>query len=266
MRGGWIKLHRDMMRWQGYEDALMVHLYIHLLLSANYEERQWRGITVGRGQLVTSIQRLADAIHTTPKIVHNRLCRLEQEGLIGKRTGNQYTLITINKYDDYLLGETTEGKAREKQRENEGKQLKNIIRNNKELIKKNSPLTPQGGKDCSLDKNEIEPPDSIHEVSQAPFPPVAHSPLSPAFEKWLAYKKAKRQSYRSESALKACYKRLERYSGGDPKVAMEIIEQSIAMNYSGFFEPKQHKTKHENRPESITNAAESEKGTRYSTI
>ena len=76
----------------------------------------------------------------------------------------------------------------------------------------------------------------------------------------------KRQSYRSEASLRACYKRLERYSKGDPKVAMEIIDQSIAMNYSGFFEPKQTKTNHENRPECITNAAEAEEGTRYSTI
>ncbi|MBR8805992.1 hypothetical protein [Porphyromonas levii] len=264
MMGGWIKLHRNLTHWQWYDDSLMVHLFIHLLLSANFEERQWRGITIRRGQLVTSTQQLAEGIHSTYKMVFSRLCKLEKSGEISKIRNNQFSIITITKYDDYMDADPSDGTAEGQRRDSDGTQYKNII--SKEHIKKNTPLTPQGGKDDLLDTEELNPWRAIAEVPQAPKPPVARTPLSPAFEKWLAYKREKRQSYRSERALRACYNQLEHYSKGDPKVAMEIIERSIAMNYSGFFEPKAYNKHHEHRPESITNAAESEKGTRYSTI
>lgn len=63
---------------------------------------------------------------------------------------------------------------------------------------------------------------------------LTDSNIKPAFEKWLAYKKEKKQSYKP-IGLKTCLKKLEELSGGSPDVAMQIVEQSIANNWSGLF-------------------------------
>ena len=57
----------------------------------------------------------------------------------------------------------------------------------------------------------------------------------PIVEKWLDYKKSRRESYKSPESLKAMYEKLFRISGGNPSVAHEIINDSISNNYSGFF-------------------------------
>lgn len=60
------------------------------------------------------------------------------------------------------------------------------------------------------------------------------------FSYWLHYKKEKKQSYRSPSSLKLCFKRLYELSNGDVNTATMIVEQSIANNYSGLFPLKGH--------------------------
>ena len=55
------------------------------------------------------------------------------------------------------------------------------------------------------------------------------------FDMWLEYKKERRESYKDDKSLKQCYEKLVRLSCNDPVVAMEMIKDSMANNYSGFF-------------------------------
>ncbi len=59
------------------------------------------------------------------------------------------------------------------------------------------------------------------------------------FNDWLEYKKDRKESYKTQKSLKACYNNLKKLSGNSPSVAMLIVEQSIANNYAGLFELKQ---------------------------
>lgn len=58
-------------------------------------------------------------------------------------------------------------------------------------------------------------------------------------DKWLSYKKSKRQSYANDESIKAMFNNLYKMSGGDPKTAELIIEQSMGNNWDGLFELKQ---------------------------
>jgi hypothetical protein len=60
------------------------------------------------------------------------------------------------------------------------------------------------------------------------------------FELWLEYKKNKNQKYKTQKSLEICYKNLLTISNNDPDVARQIIENSIANNYSGLFPLKQN--------------------------
>ena len=57
-------------------------------------------------------------------------------------------------------------------------------------------------------------------------------------QEWLEYKKDKKQSYKSEHSLNLFIKKLVKLSDGYSNLAREIVENSIAYNYSGIFELK----------------------------
>lgn len=60
------------------------------------------------------------------------------------------------------------------------------------------------------------------------------------FETWLRYKQEKRESYKSKKSLQACYKKLLTLSGNDPDTARNVVDQSMANNWSGLFELTQN--------------------------
>lgn len=59
------------------------------------------------------------------------------------------------------------------------------------------------------------------------------------FTEWLEYKAERKEKYKTESSLKACYNRLLKLSGDNPQIAAGIVQQSIANNYAGLFEYKE---------------------------
>lgn len=61
----------------------------------------------------------------------------------------------------------------------------------------------------------------------------------PIVKKWLDYKKEKGQQYKGSTSKSTMFEKLKRFSNGNPSKGLEIIENSISNNYSGFFEPKQ---------------------------
>ncbi len=96
---GWIKIHRRITEWEWYSDANTFRLFMHLLLTANYEDKRWRNIVVKRGQLVTGRQELAQALRLSERQIRTSLDKLKMSGVIATQTTNQYSLITIGKYD-----------------------------------------------------------------------------------------------------------------------------------------------------------------------
>lgn len=61
------------------------------------------------------------------------------------------------------------------------------------------------------------------------------APFRGVMDKWLEYKRARGQTYKSEASIKTCYKKLLEMSGDDPVKAEAIVENSIANNYAGLF-------------------------------
>ena len=63
------------------------------------------------------------------------------------------------------------------------------------------------------------------------------------FREWLEYKRERKENYKSEKSLKMCYNHLLKLSDDNPEKAKLVIEQSIASNYAGLFELKNHETR-----------------------
>lgn len=98
---GWIKLHRKVEDWEWYTDPVASRLFFHLLIKVNIRDVEWQGITVRRGQVVTSLRRLADALLLTKKQIRLGLWKLQKTNEIMVFGANRFSLITICKFDSY---------------------------------------------------------------------------------------------------------------------------------------------------------------------
>ena len=63
---------------------------------------------------------------------------------------------------------------------------------------------------------------------------LTDSNIKEALEKWIAYKKERKQSY-TKSGLNQCIEKLSKISNNDPYIAMQIVNESISNNWSGLF-------------------------------
>jgi hypothetical protein len=101
MREGYIKLWRKLLEWEWFQEPNMVHLWIYLLLAANYKKSKWQGEDIEIGQLITGLKSLN--VHTGISIQSLRTCleRLKSTGEITIRPTNKYSIVTIVKYDYY---------------------------------------------------------------------------------------------------------------------------------------------------------------------
>ena len=109
----------------------------------------------------------------------------------------------------------------------------------------------------STDYNKLKqkPNENIlSKVSHGDFDFISNEFLE-AFSLWLEYKKDRRENYKSEKSLKACYNKLVKLSKGNPAVASQIVDESIANNWAGFFELKNNKNEYGNKKQ--TNSTDS---------
>tara|TARA_R110002050_G_scaffold17668_4_gene52188 strand:+ start:2069 stop:2746 length:678 start_codon:yes stop_codon:yes gene_type:complete len=120
---GYIKLYRSFQGWQWYTEPLTAHLFIYLIVSANWETKHWKGRTIERGQFVTSFDKMASNTGLTFSNVRTSIDRLVKSGEILKESTNEYTLITIVKYNSYQDAD-----------ENDSKQIANKSQSNRNPI------------------------------------------------------------------------------------------------------------------------------------
>jgi hypothetical protein len=122
MKDGWIKIHRKLLEWEWYSDTNTFRLFMHLLLAANYENKEWQGITVLRGQLVTGRKILSIQTKLNEQVVRTCLTRLISTNEITIKSTSKFSIITICKYDDY---QTIENMANHQINQQDNQQLTN---------------------------------------------------------------------------------------------------------------------------------------------
>lgn len=108
---GWIKIHRGLLDWEWYSDTNCVRMALHLLLKANFQTKRWRGITVERGQLVTSRSILARETGLSEREVRTAISKLEKSDFLTSRATSSYTIVTICNYEKYQSTDSAERPA-----------------------------------------------------------------------------------------------------------------------------------------------------------
>lgn len=98
---GWIKIHRRLLDWEWFDDHNTFRLFTYILLKANYEPKKWHGISINRGQLLTSLPSLSDATGISVQSIRTSLAKLKSTGELTDKSTNKNRLLTIVNYDEY---------------------------------------------------------------------------------------------------------------------------------------------------------------------
>jgi hypothetical protein len=110
METGWIKLHRKMLQWEWFTDRNVFHVLVIILLNANHEENKWRGITIKKGEYLTSIEKLAQNTKLSVAQVRLAINKLKKTNEITIKTTSLNTLISVTNWEKYQANDKVNDK------------------------------------------------------------------------------------------------------------------------------------------------------------
>ena len=96
MDGNWIKVNRQILESNVFEDAKTFKVFMWILLNANYKKRTLlNGLTLNAGQLCTSRERIATACNMHPSSVSRVLTRLKRCNSIAQKANSRGSVIEV---------------------------------------------------------------------------------------------------------------------------------------------------------------------------
>ena len=108
-KNGWIKLNRKILDWRWYQEGNTFRVFLHLLLTANVEDAEFKYDTIHRGEVATSIGNLAKSTKLTYSQVRTALDHLKFSNEIAINTRPKYTTRVLKTNRHFIFGTVKEG-------------------------------------------------------------------------------------------------------------------------------------------------------------
>jgi len=96
---GFVKLPDSLPQWDWFDDKNTVYVYIRLILSAAWEERDYKGVNLKRGQLVISQRDFANKCSVSRQELRTILNRLIATHKITQTATSKFSVVTVLDYD-----------------------------------------------------------------------------------------------------------------------------------------------------------------------
>lgn len=133
MQQGWIKIHRQLLEWEWYDDLNVKVLFFHLLLKANHKPKKYKGKLIEIGQLVTGLEVLANETGLSIQKIRTAIYKLKSTNEITIKSSSQGTVIQIVNYTKYQI--VTNQLTNEQQTINKPSTTNKNVKNEKNDIK-----------------------------------------------------------------------------------------------------------------------------------
>jgi len=101
MKSNFISLNRKILEWRWYNRPNTFRVFIHILLKANYVDKEWEKTIIKRGTFVTSSLKLSSELGLSRTKIRTAIKHLTETKEISVSTNKNYMLVTVNKYDSY---------------------------------------------------------------------------------------------------------------------------------------------------------------------
>ena len=233
MNEGFILIHRKIIKeWEWYSNTNDTRLWLHCLLSANWEDSWFEGIKIERGSFVTSLKKLSLETKLTQRQIRTSLEHLKSTNNLTINSNNKFSIITINNYNKYQLATnemTSNRQAIDKQSTSNRQAIdNNIIKNNKKQINE---------KEKDIYKY-ISKKKENENIEKKYFESLK---VNTIFNEFLELRK-KLKAVNTDRAINMLINKLNEY---DEETQYEMIEQSIINSWKGVFELKNKEKKAE---------------------
>ena len=120
---GYIKLHRQILEWEWYKNIPVRVLFEHCLLRANHKDKKWQGHLIKKGSFITSYENLSIETGLTVRKVRTALDKLKMTGEVTHQTTSQYSIISINNWDEFQLDDKPNDKQMTNERQTNDKRV-----------------------------------------------------------------------------------------------------------------------------------------------
>ena len=235
---GWIKLHRklqDCWIWLEKEPFDKRSAWVDLILTANHSDKKilFNGelITVKRGQILTSIRKLAERWKWSYDKTSRFLKLIESDGMLRKESDNCRTLLTIENYEVYQDATCTDRTPTSEPTEHRQVNLPNTDR-----TPISEPISDK--QECKEYKNiKNEKNDKKVRKGQTVYYPNDEL-LNNAFKEFLTMRNKIKKPLATKQALTRMMNKLDKLSGGDNDLAIKILNQSTDHCWQDVYELK----------------------------
>lgn len=242
--GNWIKLYRKMIDDPAFVNSTgpQVKVLLTVMFLAAWTPKKWdvlgHEFTIQPGEVFISTRDLADRAgdDVSHKVVRGALARFEKLGFWTLKRARTGTLIHIVNWRKYQLYEgeagTAKGTARAHEGHNEGTARAHEGHSNKKESKNSknvrreeyTPLPPKGGKGGVA---------ALFEKFSG-----TNQELLNALKEWHDMRKKMKKPL-TEKAAELNLKDLQKLSGGDERLMVSIVLQSIKRGWQGFYALKE---------------------------
>lgn len=115
---GFIKLSRDILDWGWYSDPNTRAVFLHLLLTANFEDKDYLGNKITRGQAVVGLNALAEALGLSIRNVRTAFEHLKSTNEVTIKSTNKFSIVTICNFERWQgcnpVGDKQDDKQKDK--------------------------------------------------------------------------------------------------------------------------------------------------------
>lgn len=135
LENGYVTIQRKIVKWEWYKNPNTFKLFVHLILTANYEDEKFEGNVIKRGQRVASYRTLSEESGLTVKATRTALNHLKGTQEVAQVIHPKYSVFTLNNYEQYQIGAgiwAGKGQAKGKQGASKGQQCNKANKANKE--------------------------------------------------------------------------------------------------------------------------------------
>jgi len=153
---GWISLHRKLIDWEWYQNSNVKCLFLHLLLTANFKEKQWKGITIKRGQVLVGRGELSKILDLSEQQVRTAKNKLKSTNEITSQPTNRYSIITVLNYDLYQDNNQQLNQQITNKQPTDNQQITTTNNDNKENKRENPPKVIKTKRDLNKRKDYLQ--------------------------------------------------------------------------------------------------------------
>ena len=226
-----------MLTWEWYDDINVKILFLHLILTANYEDKKWRGKVIKRGQRVVSIKKLSEELGITIQQTRTAINKLISTCELTNSKFAECNVFTLSNYDKFqsITNETTNHQQTSNKRSTNVQQIDN---------KRSTTTKEYKEREEYKEYKEIKKEEKKKQPSESPFSKIENEKLKQVLSDFKDMRKVMKKPM-TEKAEQLLLNKLNGLSD-NPEQQVKIIEQSIERNWLSVFPLKQGNGKNPN--------------------